>query len=292
MPRSLSVKLTALVELSRPLNSAMTALAVIVSLAMATGGSFEPMAPSELVAIYVAGVLATATVMIVNDVVDAAIDVVNAPQRPIPSGRISSEEALRAAAVLALAGASAALLEGPVTAAFYTFVVAAGILYNVWGKKTGLPGNVMVAGLTATPFLYAATVSGRLTPLLATVTLMVFLSVLAREIVKGIADVEGDRRAGVKTLAVTLGTLRASRAAALLYLAAVAVSPLPLLLPGEISRPIYAATVAVLDAAMLVEVARLWRGVDREGALRHKRRVLLYMLLGLLGFLAASLAPV
>jgi len=289
--RSVLERLSAVVELTRPLNSAMTALAVIVSLAMATGGSFSPLTPLELLAVYAAGFAATSVVMIVNDVVDAEIDAVNAPHRPIPSGRITREEALRAAALISLLGAAAALVEGWLTAAAYAFVISAGILYNVWGKKTGLPGNIIVAGLTASPFIYAGLLTGGITPLIATVTLMVFLSVLAREIVKGVADVEGDSRAGVKTLAVTLGPRAAARIAALLYLAAIAVSPLPLLVGEGISRVIYASSVAVLDALMLREIAILWRGVTREEALRHKNRVLLYMLVALLGILAASLAP-
>ncbi len=286
---SFTTKITAVLEMSRPLNSAMTAFAVIVSLAIATGGSLEPLSPHEILAVYLAGFMATATVMIVNDVVDAEIDAVNAPQRPIPSGRISREDALRAAAAISLLGAAAALIEGPLTAAAYAFVTAAGILYNVWGKKTGLPGNLMVAGLTASPFIYAGLLTGRITPLLATLTALVFLSVLAREIVKGIADVEGDRRAGVKTLAVTLGPLKAARIAAILYLAAMAASPTPLLLPDGINKTIYIIVVAVLDVLMLREAILLWRGVTREEALRHKNRVLLYMLAALLGILAASI---
>lgn len=283
-------RLRALLEMGRPLNAAMTSFAVIASIALATRGSFEGVEAFQLLAIYIAGFAAVAFVMIINDVVDLDIDRVNAPWRPLPSGRLSREDAVKGALIIGFTGLAAALMAGYLTAAAYIAVTSLGVLYNIWGKRRGLLGNVMVAGLTSSPFLYAGALTGTMDIRLAVITFMVFTSVLAREIVKGIADVEGDRLRGVKTVAVTRGVKSASRFAALLYILSISASPLPVIIdPSGVNVPVYLAVVGLLDAIMLWEAARLWRGVTPQEALRHKRRVLLYMLAALLGFFAASI---
>lgn len=286
----LGTRVRALLEMGRPLNAAMTSFAVIASIALATRGSFVGLETMQLLAIYVAGFAAVAFVMIINDVVDIDIDRVNAPWRPLPSGRLSIEDAVRGALLIGFAGLAAALLAGYLTAAAYITVISLGVLYNVWGKKTGLPGNVMVAGLTSSPFLYAGVLTGTIDVRLMVITFMVFTSVLAREIVKGIADVEGDRLGGVKTVAVTQGVKAASRLAALLYISSIVASPLPVIIdPSGVNVPIYLVVIGFLDTIMLWEAIKLWRGITPEEALRHKRRVLLYMLAALLGFFVASI---
>ncbi len=275
----------ACIEAMRPLNSIMMGLAVVVGAVIAGGSSIDP---TSLLLGALAGVLYTAASMVHNDIVDVEIDRVNTPWRPLPSGRLSPRQAWACVALLAVLGAIVVYPLGLLPLALAVGALLLAMAYNVWGKVRGLPGNVMVALIVSFPLIYGAVVVDRLTPTIIVFASMVFLSSLAREIAKDIADMEGDRRAGARTLPLTRGPLYASRVAALLYVAAVALSPLPLLM-GGVNPPVYAVGVAIVDIAFIIEAARLWRGVTPEEARMHKRRVLWVMLLGLIVFLASTI---
>ncbi len=272
----------ACIEASRPLNSFMMGLAVVVGAAIA-GASGEDLA--RILAGALVGVLYTAASMIDNDIVDMEIDRINRPERPIPSGRLPLKTAQACIVVLVVAGAVVASYLGSLILVASLVAVGLAMAYNRWGKPRGLVGNVMVAGIVAFPIVYGALVVDRLTPTTLVFASMVFLSTVAREIVKDIADIEGDKAAGARTFPVTHGSKTAARVAAILYLLAVALSPLPVLLDA-VNPPVYIGLVSIVDAILVMESIRLFRGVDEEEALMHKRRVLYAMLLGLIAFLA------
>ena len=273
-------------RLARPVNSAMVGFAVIVGAVVASG---RPPPPSDALAGFAVGFLVSASAMIINDISDIEIDRVNAPWRPLPSGRLSVGAAWACFAASSLAGLAAAAYTGPATLAIAVAAWLVSVAYSSWGKRLGLPGNVMVAFSVAVPLLYGAALTRSWDARIAVYWYMVFASALAREIVKGIADVAGDRAAGVRTLAVVAGERRAALAAAALYASAVAASPAPLFLGGLASPLAYAALVAVVDAGLLAEAAGIVLRPTREEALAHKARVLGYMLLGLIAFIAGSM---
>ncbi len=278
----------AYLELVRPVNSAMIGFAVLVGAAIAGGGHLP--SPEYSLAGFIAGFSISGAAMALNDYVDIDIDRVNAPRRPLPSGRASPRGALACFALLSLAGVAAASYTGLWTLAVAMAAWLVSVAYNLWGKKTGLPGNAMVAFSVGVPLLYGAALVGEPNPAVSVFWFMVFTSALAREIVKGIADVEGDRRAGVATVAVTRGSRTAARLAATLYIAAVAASPVPVV-KGWVNLLAYGLPVAIVDVGLLLEAWRILRDPSPGNALRHKRMVLVYMLIGLFGFLlGASLA--
>ncbi len=278
-------KARACIEAMRPLNSVMMGLAVVVGAVIAGGGGVDPV---HLLLGALTGVLYTAASMIHNDIVDVEIDRVNTPWRPIPSGRLSIRQAWACVALLTVLGAIVVYPLGLLPLALAAGALLLAMAYNMWGKVRGLPGNVMVALIVSFPLVYGAVVVDRLSPTVIVFALMVFLSSLAREIAKDIADIEGDRMAGARTLPLTRGLLYASRAAALLYTLAVLLSPLPLIM-GGVNPPVYAVGVAIVDLAFLLEALRLWRGVTPQEARMHKRTVLRIMLIGLIVFLASTI---
>jgi geranylgeranylglycerol-phosphate geranylgeranyltransferase len=236
-----------------------------------------------------AGVAVTSAVMIVNDIVDLEAERVNAPWRPLPSGRVSLGEAYAAALTASALGLAFAALAGSLTLVSFVVVAGLGLAYNLYLKRTGLPGNIVVAALVASPFAYASAALGSVDPLTAIFASMVFLSVLARELVKGIPDIEGDLRAGVRTVAATMGPRAAARLAAALYAAAAALSILPLTL-GLVNAKLYLPLIALLDALIALEAARLaLRPPSREEAISHKNRVLVYMMVALLAITLGSM---
>lgn len=273
-------------RMARVVNSLMVGFAVLVGAVIASGGL-----PGlrESVYAFLTGFFVSASAMVVNDIFDLEIDRVNAPWRPLPSGRLTVRGAWACFAAYSLAGLAFSAATGPETFAIALAAWAVGLAYSWRGKRLGLPGNVMVAFSVSVPLIYGAALTDSWGWRIAVYWFMVFSSALAREIVKGIADVEGDRAAGVRTLAVSVGERRAAAAAAALYLAAVAASPAPLIL-GLLENPVaYAVLVAVVDAGFVYDSIRIVRDPSRSEALRHKSRVLIYMLLGLVAFIAGSL---
>ncbi len=273
-------------EAMRPLNSAMMGLAVVVGAFIAGGG--RGLDPLDLFFAALTGFFYTAVSMLDNDIVDVDIDRVNAPWRPLPSGRLSIACARLCILALALAGLASSLMVSPLAALLAVLALGLAVLYNHWGKKTGIPGNAMVAFIVSFPILFGSIVAlGSLEPAGVVYASIVFLAAFGREVAKGIVDVEGDRRAGVRTVAAVHGARAAARLAAGLYLAAVVLSLLvPRVTGGD--ALLYYAAVAPVDLVFMVESLRLLREPTRSNALRHKKAVLLAMLAGLLAFFISA----
>lgn len=278
-------KLGGLVEIIRPVNSVMLGLAIIVGAAM-TGGASILGSPLRLLLSFVTGFCMTGAAMAINDYYDKEIDAVNEPGRPIPSGRVAPGEAVALTAALSAVGLGASYtisLSAALVAAFSWVVM---MLYSAWGKRTGFPGNLMVSACISLPFIYGGLLTGSVLPSLY-FSLMAFLSNTGREVTKGIVDVEGDRRAGVNTVAVSRGARVASLFASVFYVTAAAASIIPYAL-GLVSDW-YLPFVAATDLGLIYSAVSLTLEPTRENSRSVKNRVLLYMLVGLVGFAAGSL---
>jgi geranylgeranylglycerol-phosphate geranylgeranyltransferase len=220
--------------------------------------------------------------MVMNDVYDIEIDRVNNPNRPVASGRVGTRQALGVTGALSVTSLLFAAVLGLWT--FLTALLATVLMayYNVRGKRTGLPGNLVVSFNVALPFFYGGLAVGILKPLVLTFSALAFLANLGREIAKGIPDVQGDRLAGARTLAVSLGPREAGIVSASLFLIAVALSALPPL-TGTVSL-LYFPLVAVADAGFVHSSLKLVVDPSPGPVRKVKTWVLAWMFLGLLGF--------
>lgn len=175
----------------------------------------------------VAAALATIGGNALNDVHDAAIDRINRPGRPIPSGAVSPAAAGRLAVAAFVVAVAAAALASPWCLA--VAVVNCGLLalYAARSKRLGLGKGVVVAYLVASTVLFGALDPARVEVGTACLALCAGLATLARELVKDIEDMAGDQQAGAATLPLRIGPGKARRIADLALLAAVAVSFVP-----------------------------------------------------------------
>lgn len=284
-PKSPSSSLVAYGRLIRPVNCVMMGMAVIVGQVAIAGGlpSLYQAVSGFLVSFFLA-----ASAMVVNDVVDRQIDAVNEPSRPIPSGVVSPGSARAFGAMLAILGILSSVFLSPyaVVIAVATFFIS--LAYNLYGKKLGLPGNLMVAFCIAVPFLFGGiAVSATIDVNVAVFFLLAFLASVGREITKGIADIEGDSLKGVRTIAIVNGTRVAALAAAFFYLGAVAITPFPYIF-GNLGI-YYLLVVAVVDAGFIYSSLYLLRHRDKASALSVKSQARVWMLLALLAFLVGGL---
>lgn len=262
----------------------MIGLAVIVGEVIALGGL--PVYPAIVFGFLTASLMMAGT-MILNDVNDVEVDKLNNPQRPIPSGRISNREAYALAMLFSATSIIFAGLLGPRTALTGLLALALMAYYNTRGKRTGFPGNLVVSFNVALPFFYGGLAVGSLTTLLYVFSVLAFLANLGREIAKGIPDVQGDRALGIRTLAVSIGPKKAATASASMFLAAVLLSFLPPA-TGRLSL-LYFPVVWMADAGFIYSSYRLLVSQRPEAVRKTKTMVLIWMLLGLVGFLLGGL---
>jgi geranylgeranylglycerol-phosphate geranylgeranyltransferase len=232
--------------------------------------------------------LMMAGTMVANDVYDVEIDRVNSPQRPLPSGTVKTRNALVLAVALSVAAIAFSALLGLWTFLTALLALALMVYYNTKGKKTGLIGNAVVSFNVALPFFYGGLAVNSIRPLLFIFSVVAFLANFAREVAKGIADVKGDSLRQVRTLAVVKGTWVAALTSAGLFVTAVLLSFLPPFL--ETISWLYFPPVIVADVGFLYSAYRLVGDQTPENVRAVKRYVLLWMLLGLVGFLLGGAA--
>lgn len=232
---------------------------------------------------FLTGFTLCAAAMVINDYYDRAIDAINEPARPIPSGIVKPQEALVLMAVLSAVGFVFAVLVSALCLAVAAASLVIVATYLTVGKRSGLPGNFLVSACVAIPFIYGSVaVAGAVGLNVVFFALMAFLSNTGREITKGIVDVKGDAAENVKTLAVRYGERNAAVAAAVFYISAVALTPIPWFI-GSVSVwfiPFVLAT----DVGLAACSALLLLDHSREKARKIKNTVLLLFILGLLAY--------
>jgi len=277
-------------RLIRPVNGLMMGFAVIVGAWLALGGQLSTPITFRLLLGCVTAFTLTSASMAINDYCDYEIDKINEPRRPIPSGLVKPSEGLIVAAFFIIVGLAVAALTNlpsyePACVAVISLVVS--VAYVTRGKRTGLPGNLLVSLCVAIPFVYGSLVVGQsLSVKLLLFSSLAFLSNTGREVAKGIVDVEGDRAEKMMTVAVSHGEEAAAYVASSFFLLAVILSITPILL-GLVSMW-FVPFVAVADVGFAASSAMLIRRPSRENAKMIKNLVLLWMTFGMLSFFAGG----
>ncbi len=238
-------------ELTRPGNALAAGVLTFTGAFVVPTGSLTAKAVNVALAV-AATVLAVGAGNAINDYFDRDIDRINRPDRAIPRGAVTPREALAFSVVLFVAAVACALLL-PTLAIVIAFVnLVALVAYTQLFK--GLPGvgNVVVAYLTGSTFLFGGTAVASGTRQFGTVLLLAVLAgvaTLTREIVKDVEDIDGDRAEGLRTLPITVGERRSLAFGAVVMAAAVVASAIPFV--AGIFGLSYLAVVIPADALML-----------------------------------------
>lgn len=197
-------------EILRPGNAVMAAIAVILMVFVGHNYNIPVLVGAILVFII------TGAGNAINDVFDYRIDAINKPNRPIPSGRISLKIAKYYALSLFLVSILISFLIGYLVNSIWPIiiVVCATILMYIYAstlKAMALIGNITVASLTGFCFIFAGTIIACDTNYWFILLISVYLGLfatfmtLAREIVKDMEDIEGDKLDGAKTFPILYG---------------------------------------------------------------------------------------
>jgi 4-hydroxybenzoate polyprenyltransferase len=197
-------------QLVRPVNVLITGIAVLLGFSLG-GGEADWLL---LLCGPLSAMLVAAFANVDNDIADLQIDRRNRPRRPLPAGRITLRAAFIWSLLLLLLGLLAARGCGKEALAMAGGVAVWLVVYNRWAKRQLLIGNIMVALAGGMPLVYAGIVSppapGRWAYLWLAFALAAAFH-LARELLKDIQDVEGDRLAGANTVPIKLGLTAALR---------------------------------------------------------------------------------
>ena len=227
-------KTIGMVLLIRPMNGVLGAFSALVG-AYLVGGV------EGLVILRGSLFLATSSVFLImsggnvlNDFFDLEIDRINRPRRPLPSGKVKRGEALLLSILLSLLGISLSFFIH-----LWDFFIAilaslSLFLYNLLLKKKGIAGNLLVSFLSGIVFLYGGF---SMFPLSSYSTqtffylffpfVFAFLFHLGREVIKDVADMEGDRKWNARTLPLQYGRDSALAFSRRVFLFLVLISPLP-----------------------------------------------------------------
>ena len=143
---------------------------------------------------------------IFNDIIDIKTDVIDHPNRPLPRKMITISSAYYLLFVSILIGCIASLFINNMSLIFlYFLIIPLLFLYPLYLKKIPLLGNIVVAFLISSVFIFSECVVLKSYTILIIPSLLIFGLSLIREIIKDIHDYEGDKQYGVSTLCVLLG---------------------------------------------------------------------------------------
>ncbi|MDX1534817.1 MAG: UbiA family prenyltransferase [Thermoplasmata archaeon] len=269
----------------RPPNLIMSFVGCLLGSAVALGSVARMLDPGSLAVALQAAVIAvlfTGAGNTLNDFYDRETDRVNHPGRPIPSGEVSARSALILALVLFAITVPWSLLIRWELLAVVLVNLAFMASYEVFFKRTGLRGNLLISWLVASLFLFGGlalypTLAGLLPVVLLAV--LAFLATLGREIIKDIEDVAGDTDR--ETLPMRIGADRAARVAGAALVIAVALSVLP---------PLVGLGLAYLPVVLVADAIFIYAALNPARRPGLSQRAAKYgMVVALLAFLVGAL---
>ena len=182
------------IALTRPGNAILTSIAVIAGAFIAKGPEDILDFQTEIAICCVSAMMLVGGGNALNDYNDRESDKRNHPERPIPSGKISAENALTFAQILLGLGLVILIftLDNKMPFVIALLGVITLIAYENGLKAAGIAGNIAVGLMSGAIFLYAGMAVNDPGPTIWMFGLAI-LATITREIVKDIQDLEGDK---------------------------------------------------------------------------------------------------
>ncbi|MBU0530601.1 MAG: UbiA family prenyltransferase, partial [Nanoarchaeota archaeon] len=287
----------------RPLNCLMSMIAVFIGGLLVADIQTLLYTSPIYVAMFAAFVI-TGSGNVINDFVDVESDKVNARNRPIVAGKLSRNSVFVYSVILFVAGVISTLLINNL----YLLAIALVnsillVIYSYHLQNKVLLGNLVVSYLVGSTFLFGGVVFGNmLLPLL--LMLLAMMSNVAREIVKDLEDLEGDRKSFLKRVVTKVKKAaerfdvvggkaklkyekKISIAAQTSLLLAIAISPVPYLI-GLLGLS-YVILVIITDLIFIYCIYLMAKASKTEHYTRISKRIKIGMFFGLLAFVVGIL---
>jgi len=211
------------IEITRPINCLMGSLTVVIGLLNTRNNVPLDKLTINIIIGVVSYIFLAASGNTINDIYDIEIDKINRPERPIPRGSISLKQAKKLYILYLGIGIILSYLNTLIFSLTWIILVLVpffgfiGWVYAAYGKKSGFLGNVIVGVSFSIGLVYGAYLNSEIIPpYILYFFITAFSLLVAREIIKGCEDIEGDKNQGVKTLAIKIG-IKASRNISVLF---------------------------------------------------------------------------
>ena len=246
------------IEILRPGNALMGAISIV--LVALIDKTFTLPVILAMIAVF----FETAAGNVINDYFDYNIDLINKPERPIPSGRISLKNGKNYGYLLFLAG-------------------------TICGFLISYIGNLTVGFMTGFGFVFAGFSINNPNIIMTSIYLGFFAFVMttAREIVKDIEDIEGDKADGAKTLPILIGEKKPAILAFILIIVDCALCPA--LYYYHIFSFYYLIIITIAVILFIYSAILILRNQDRKTASKVSKYLKIGMLIAFVSFIFGSL---
>ncbi|MCF8413576.1 MAG: UbiA family prenyltransferase [Melioribacteraceae bacterium] len=218
--------------------------------------------------------LISASILVLNDYFDIETDRINSPERPIPAGLVSPNQALIFAIILINSGFLLSYLIN-FTLLILAFVLTLiGFLYNRFFKKSGILGNFMVSFSVGMTFIFGGASVGY--PFHNFVLFFAIVSALidlGEEIAADAIDMEGDKLIQSKSIALKFGKQKALFLSSFIFSIVVLFSVLPFFLNWF--SPFYLFPIVLMDISIIYNTLKILNRDDPE-----KRKAIRFLYLG------------
>ncbi|MFC1550636.1 geranylgeranylglycerol-phosphate geranylgeranyltransferase [Candidatus Neomarinimicrobiota bacterium] len=199
--------ITGHIKILRPLNLIIGAITVLISASI-----LQQLNEFSTVLLIIGIVVSyNAAANVINDYCDIAVDRINRPERPLITGSVSLKTAKWLSIILFTFGSLLATLL-PLEAIVVAILIAMPLMVLYSYRLKGLPlvGNVSIAFILGLTFIFTGVSLGSWQPMLIP-ALLAFSLTLVRELVKDIADFDGDKSAELTTFPILVGIKRAAQ---------------------------------------------------------------------------------
>lgn len=275
------------IEILRPGNALMGAISIILVAIV------DKTISIPIILAMIAVFFETAAGNVINDYFDYNIDLVNKPERPIPSGRISLKNGKNYAYFLFFAGTVCGFLISYLTDNWIPFIIVliADVILYLYAyklKTTPLIGNLAVGFMTGFGFVFGGFTINNPDIILTSIFLGFFAFVMttAREIVKDIEDVEGDKKDGARTLPILIGKKTPAILATILIIVDCALCPL--LYVYHIFGTLYLIIIAIAVILFIYSAILILKSQDEATAHKSSKLLKIGMLIAFLSFALGS----
>lgn len=276
------------IEILRPGNALMGAIAIILI------AIIDKTLTIPIVLAMIAVFFETAAGNVINDYFDYNIDLINKPERPIPSGRISLNAGRNYGYLLFLLGTLCGFLISYLTNNWIPFaiVLIADVILYLYAyklKTTPLLGNLTVGFMTGFGFVFGGFTINNPNIILTSLYLGFFAFVMttAREIVKDIEDIEGDKAEGARTLPILIGEKIPALLAVILIVVDSALCPI--LYYNHIFGIYYLFVIAIAVLLFIYSAILILKSQDQTTAHKVSKYLKIGMLIAFVAFIFGSI---
>lgn len=272
-------------EILRPFNGLMSMIAIVLV------GIIEKNVDLPLLIGILAVFLATGGGNVINDFYDYKIDSVNRPERPIPSGKISLKNAkyysISLFIIAIILGISISIIVNSYLPC--TLVILNCIIMYYYGrslKKLPLIGNITVAYLTGSCFMFGGLILGKIYISLF-LSFFAFMMTLSREIIKDMEDIKGDKLENTNTFPIKYGLKNSSILTLIFILIPTFISPVLYFI--KIFNIYYIAVILISIIFFVISAYKILTNQDKETSNKVSKLIKIGMFITFFAFAVGSI---